>query len=102
MIHYRPKALFQQNSEEREAFAQLATNKLLHRAIAFTQADMAAAGFGPDHMAGVNNFIVALLNLSEPEPVEKKLPVKALESYEQPPVSPQAPARNKPQTQSPV
>lgn len=102
MIHYRPKALFQQNSEEREAFAQIATNKLLHRAIAFTQADMAAAGFGPDHMAGVNNFIVALLNLSEPEPTAKVLPVKALESFDNPPVpAPQTP-KNRPETQSPV
>lgn len=91
MIQYRPKALFQKDSKEREAYSHLAANPLLHRAIAFTQADMAAAGFGPQEMYGVNNFIVALLNLSEADEPKKPLPVKHLTSYDNPPTTPKLP-----------
>jgi len=85
MIAYRPKTLFQKDSKQREAWQQLASNPLLHQAIAFTQADMATAGFGPHEMNGVNNFIVGLLNLSENEPEQKILPVKSLTSFDPPP-----------------
>lgn len=84
MVPYRPKTLFQNNSQEREAWSQLASNPLLHRAIAYTQADMATAGFGPDEMKGVNSFIVGLLNLSENVEVQKPLPTKPLTSFDTP------------------
>lgn len=84
MIPYRPKSLFQANSREREEFAKIAANPLLHKAITYAQADMAAAGFGPDEMRGVNNFVVWLLNLSEDDEVKKPLPVKHLVSYDNP------------------
>lgn len=83
MTTYRPKLLFQSNGSEREAWQQLATNPLLHRAIAYTQADMATAGFGPHEMNGVNNFIVGLLNLSENELESKPIPVKKLTSFDE-------------------
>lgn len=82
MISYRPKTLFQANTTEREAFSQMAANPLLHRAIAYAQADMAFAGFGPQEMAGVTAFILGLLNLSENEEVKKPLPVKSLTSFD--------------------
>lgn len=88
MTPYRPKHLFQANSDERQAFAQIASNPLLHRAIAFAQADMAFAGFGPLEMTGVNNFIVGLLNLHENEVPQKPLPVKHLTSYDLPQPTP--------------
>lgn len=88
MTIYRPKLLFQSNSSEREAWQQLSTNPLLHRAIAYTQADMATAGFGPQEMAGVNNFIIGLLNLSENEVTTKPLPIRKLTSYDEPPPKP--------------
>lgn len=82
MVTYRPKVLFQNNKSDREAWEQIANNPLLHRAIAFTQADMAMAGFGPQEMNGVNTFIVGLLNLSTDIEIPKALPVKALKSFD--------------------
>lgn len=88
MISYRPKTLFQKDSKQREAWQQLASNPLLHQAIAFTQADMATAGFGPHEMNGVNNFIIGLLNLSENDETQKPLPIKRLTSYDEPAINP--------------
>jgi hypothetical protein len=82
-VIYSPKERFQKDANRRAAWAKLASEPLLHEAILHTQAQMAAAGFGPDHMNGVNNFIVGLLNLSEDIQRDKPIPVKHLESYEE-------------------
>jgi len=85
--------LFQQNSEEREKWSQLASSPTLHRAIAYAQAELGYIGFGPQHMEGVNGFIVMLLNLSENEPAPKPFPVKSLTSYDTP--APKPPTESK-------
>ncbi len=85
MIPYRPKLNFHKDSKQREAWQQLATNPLLHKAIEATQAEMAQTGmFGPQEMNGVSNFIIMLLNLSEDEGEIKQLPIRRLTSFEMP------------------
>jgi len=89
MNSYRPKQLFQTDSKAREQWAQVASSSLLKNAIAYAQADMAFAGFGPAHMDGVNFFIIGLLNLSESEDPQKPLPIRTLKSWDEPlPVMP--------------
>lgn len=84
MIAYRPKTLFQKNTQDRAAFQTIAGNDLLHRAISAAQAEMAFAGFGPHEMRGVSAFILILLNLSETEEAAKPLPTKPLVSFDAP------------------
>ncbi len=85
MAAYRPKTIFQSNSADREAWQQMAGSPLLHRAIAYAQADMAFAGFGPHEMLGATALILALLNLSENEDQKKPLPIRRLTSYDEQP-----------------
>ncbi len=82
MAAYRPKHIFQSNSAEREAWQSMSSSPILHRAIAYAQADMAFAGFSPYHMDGATAFILGLLNLSENEEVKKTLPIRRLASFD--------------------
>lgn len=79
---YSPKLRFQQQTARRERWSQMVADPVFHDAVLHTQAQMAAAGFGPQEMVGVNNFIVGLMNLSEDIQKTSQIPVKQLQSYE--------------------
>lgn len=64
-VKFNPKEQFQKDVNKRDAWAELARDPVLHQAITYTQAQMCWAGFSRDHMVGVDNFIVMLLNFSE-------------------------------------
>jgi len=72
------------DTKRREAWHQIANSAVLHEAILHTQAQMAAAGFGPQEMTGVNNFIMGLLNLAEDIPTNTPIPAKVLKSWDDP------------------
>ena len=79
-----PKLDFIKDTKVREAWAQMAADPLLHRAIATTQAEMVTRGLGPGDLAGINGFVFVLLNLSEETPVPRSMPTKHLQSFGQP------------------
>jgi hypothetical protein len=79
---YSPKLRFQQSTARREQWSKIVADPVFHDALLHTQAQMAAAGFGPQEMVGVNNFIVGLMNLSEDIVKVNPLPAKQLKSYE--------------------
>lgn len=79
-----PKLDFIKDTKAREAWAQMASEPLLHRAIATTLAEMVTRGLSPGDLSGINGFVFVLLNLSEENPVPRSMPTKHLQSFGQP------------------
>lgn len=82
-VLFNPKEQFQRDPSQRADWAEIARNPLLHKAITHTQAQMSWAGFSRDHMLGVSNFIVMLLNLSEELKESDQPRAQHLTSYDQ-------------------
>jgi hypothetical protein len=83
-MDFSPKSQFLKNTTDREAWAQMASEPILHRAISYSLATMVASGLSPDALAGVNGFLFVFLNLSEESPLPRSMPSKHLQSFGQP------------------
>jgi len=82
VVQYSPRAQFQSNTVQREAWSQQVRDPLFHRAIAAAQAELALKGFEPHEMRGANALIFMLLNLAEEIETVKPLPTKPLKSFD--------------------
>ncbi len=85
MPAYNPKELFQKDETRARKWAAVAGSSAFHEVLAFAQAQQVHKGRGPDFLAGVNDFIHTLTNLSEPEQMPKPMPSRPLKSFDNPP-----------------
>lgn len=88
MNAFDPKAQFQLNKEEREAFSLLASHPLLAKGFSYALAEMAHREATQERLAGANLLILTFLNLAEVTPTGTPRFSKPLTTYGRHPDSP--------------
>lgn len=97
MISLDPKGHFQQSDpKERSVISSLSYDRTIHKAFAYSLAEMALAGATEAELKGATKFITTFLNLAESPERPPQFPVKTLKTYSQtpapkPPESPEPP-----------
>lgn len=85
MISFSPMQRFQKNEANREAWAKMVHDQLVHVVLQDALAEMAFRSTATsEQLLGVKNFIGIFLNMAEPPDVGKPLPPKELKSFDRP------------------
>jgi hypothetical protein len=82
VISFNPKAQFQRNTEEREAWRNMAGSAILHKAITVAESQLVSSGLTLEQISGINLLVFELLNLSEDIKPQTQIPAKTLKSFD--------------------